>query len=72
VFATALGVHCGDENMPKPRGFSRDFYGGPFSSRDITVVTDTRVYNGQVYPNQNFIIGLDIITEGREISAGSD
>jgi len=72
VFTTALGVHCGDENMPKPRGFSRDFYGGPFSSRDITVVTDTRMYNGTPYLNHPFIIGLDIITEGREISAGAD
>ena len=72
VFIEMLGLHCSSQNVPKPRGFNRDFYGGPFSSRDISVVTDTRIYNGKPHANQKFIIGLDLIIEGREISNGFD
>jgi hypothetical protein len=68
IFTTMFAQHCVEQNLPKSRGFNPDFYGGPFSSRDITVVTETRVYNGQVYPNQQIIVGLDVISEMRSIS----
>ena len=67
IFFAAFTAHCVDSGLKKPGGFNQDFYGGPFSSRDITVIRDPkpRVYEGMPVINQDIIIGLDIIAQGR-------
>ncbi len=66
VFVQNFGYHCQENNLSRPKGFNQDFYGGPFSSREITVIRDPnpRTYRGQTIINQDIIVGLDLITEG--------
>jgi hypothetical protein len=43
--------------------FNQDFYAGPFSSREIEVRTESRIWNGNSYSAQPFIFGLDFVVE---------
>jgi hypothetical protein len=54
--------HCQENNLGKPK-FNPDFYAGPFSSREIEVRTETRMYKEKSYAAQPFIFGMDIVQE---------
>jgi hypothetical protein len=58
-FNAAFQAHCIENNLGKPK-FNADFYAGPFSSRNIEVVSTAKIYRGIAKPMQPFIIGLDI------------
>jgi hypothetical protein len=61
IFVQVFNQHCVENNLGKWR-FNPDFYAGPFSSRELEVRNETRVYNGTAYAAQPFIFGLDIVT----------
>jgi len=60
IFTQKFNDHCMLNNLPKARGFNPDFYGGPFSSRDIEVRTEAKTYKGRIYPAQPIIFGVDV------------
>jgi hypothetical protein len=60
MFISVYTAHCQENNLGKPK-FNQDVYAGPFSSRELEVRNDTRVYNGQGYAAQPFVFGLDIV-----------
>jgi hypothetical protein len=61
IFVQMFNQHCVENNLGKYR-FNPDFYAGPFSSRELEVRNETRVYNGTAYAAQPFIFGLDIVS----------
>jgi hypothetical protein len=64
TFIQYFNSHCQENNLGRFR-FNPDFYAGPFSSKDITVRTDTLTYDGRMYTAQPFIFGVDIITDNK-------
>jgi NOL1/NOP2/fmu family ribosome biogenesis protein len=58
LFVERFNQHC-KENVLGTFKFNQDFYAGPFSSRELEVRTESRIYNGNSYASQPFIIGLD-------------
>lgn len=61
-FIAKFNQHCKENNLGNHR-FHSDFYAGPFSTRDIEVITETVKYRGRVYTNQPIIRGLDIVND---------
>jgi hypothetical protein len=59
VFIERFNQHCRENNLGTFK-FNQDFYAGPFSSKDLEVRSDSRIYNGTAYSTQPFIFGLDI------------
>lgn len=66
-FIQLFNSHCTENNLGKFK-FNPDFYAGPFSSRDITVVSDSLSWCGKMYANQPIIKGLDLIFDTTEFS----
>ena len=62
LFIAAFNTHCTENNLGRFK-FNQDFYAGPFSSKELSVRTDTRTYNGQAYAAQPFIFGCDLVTD---------
>jgi NOL1/NOP2/fmu family ribosome biogenesis protein len=58
IFVERFNQHCRENNLGTFK-FNQDFYAGPFSSRELEVKIDSRVYNGQAFSTQPFICGLD-------------
>jgi len=58
VFVSQFNQHCRENNLGTFK-FNPDFYAGPFSSKELEVRIDSRIYNGQAYSSQPFIFGLD-------------
>ena len=58
IFVERFNQHCRENNLGTFR-FNQDFYAGPFSSRELEVRVDSRLYNGQPFSTQPFIFGLD-------------
>jgi hypothetical protein len=58
VFVAQFNQHCRENNLGTFK-FNPDFYAGPFSSKELEVRIDSRIYNGQAYSSQPFIFGLD-------------
>ena len=71
AFISRFNEYCNNNHLGKPR-FTYDFYVGPFSSRDIVVRRDTQVYKSNMYDNQDFIFGLDIVDIDNSGSYGTD
>jgi phage/plasmid-associated DNA primase len=61
VFITHYYQHTSQNGLGEKPKFNQDSYAGPFSSREIEVRTDSKIYNGTAYPNQPFIFGVDMI-----------
>jgi hypothetical protein len=61
-FLSIFTQHCTENNLRRPQ-FNPDTYAGPFSSRELTVKTETVQYRGKMYPAQAVIHGIDIIQE---------
>ena len=62
IFVQVFNQHCQENNLGRFK-FNPDFYMGPFSTREIEVRTESKTYNGRVYPAQPFIFGLDVVQE---------
>jgi hypothetical protein len=67
AFIQLFNSHCTENNLGRFK-FNPDFYAGPFSSRDITVATETLSWNGKIYANQAIICGLDLQKDAAEFS----
>jgi hypothetical protein len=67
AFIQLFNSHCTENNLGRFK-FNPDFYAGPFSSRDITVATETLSWNGKIYANQAIICGLDLQKDTAEFS----
>jgi len=61
VFITHYYQHTSQNGLGEKPRFNQDSYAGPFSSREIEVRTDSKIYNGTAYPNQPIIFGVDMI-----------
>jgi hypothetical protein len=59
LFVQMFNQHCLENNLGRFK-FNPDFYMGPFSSRDLDVRTETRMYAGRQFPSQAFVFGVDI------------
>jgi hypothetical protein len=62
IFITLFNQHCSENNLGKFK-FNPDFYAGPFSSKNLEVRTETRVYQDQVYSATSFVFGVDVKEE---------
>jgi hypothetical protein len=62
LFIAAFNTHCTENNLGRFK-FNQDFYAGPFSSKELSVRTETMTYNGQAYAAQPFIFGVDLVTD---------
>ena len=58
IFVERFNQHCRENNLGTFR-FNQDFYAGPFSSKELEVRLDSKIYNGQAFSTQPFIFGLD-------------
>jgi len=67
LFVQMFNQHCIENNLGKFK-FNPDFYAGPFSSRDITVRSESTTYNGRAYASQPFVFGLDLVQDTVEFS----
>jgi hypothetical protein len=61
VFVEQFNQHCKENNLGIHK-FNQDFYAGPFSSKELEVRSDSRIYNGSAYSTQPFIFGVDFAT----------
>jgi len=61
IFITRYNDYCNANNLRKSQGFNRDFYNGPFSSRDLKVRIEPRTYKGRNYTTHEMIFGIDIV-----------
>jgi hypothetical protein len=59
LFVAAFNQHCQENNLGKFK-FNPDFYAGPFSSKELDVRTETKMYKERSYSAQPFIFGIDI------------
>lgn len=59
LFVAAFNQHCQENNLGKFK-FNPDFYAGPFSSKELEVRTETKMYKERSYSAQPFIFGVDI------------
>ena len=60
IFVERFNQHC-KENVLGTFKFNQDFYAGPFSSRELEVRTESKIYNGNSYAAQPFIFGIDFV-----------
>jgi len=67
IFVQIFNQHCQENNLGRFK-FHPDFYLGPFSSRDIEVITEAKTYKGRVYMAQPMIYGVDVVEETIEYS----
>jgi hypothetical protein len=67
IFVQVFNQHCQANNLGKQK-FNPDFYVGPFSSRDIEVRNAEVTYNGDYYPNQPVIYGVDVVMDNATFS----
>jgi hypothetical protein len=67
LFVQLFNQHCQENNLGKFK-FNPDFYAGPFSSRQLEVVTEARTYKGRAYPAQPIILGVDIVEDTIQFS----
>jgi len=58
IFVAQFNQHCRENNLGIFK-FHPDFYAGPFSSRNLEVRVESRLYNGTAYSAQPFVFGLD-------------
>ena len=61
VFIAHYYQHTSQNGLGEKPKFNQDSYAGPFSSREIEVRTDSKIYNGTTYATQPFIFGVDLI-----------
>jgi Family of unknown function (DUF5906) len=62
LFIQAFNSHCTENNLGRFK-FNKDFFAGPFSSRDITVRPESITYQGKPFSIQPVIYGLDLAQE---------
>jgi hypothetical protein len=62
MFVQVFNQHCQENNLGRVK-FNPDFYGGPFSSRDIEVRMEAKTYKGRTYPAQPIVFGVDVVDE---------
>jgi phage/plasmid-associated DNA primase len=62
IFQTAYQQHSSQNALGEKPKFNQDIYAGPFSSREIEVRSDSRIYNGVTYATQPFIFGIDLVS----------
>ena len=62
LFVAQFNQHCKENNLGSYK-FNQDFYAGPFSSKELEVRVDSKMYNGSAYPTQPFIFGLDFVVQ---------
>jgi hypothetical protein len=62
IFVTAYQQHASQNALGEKPRFNQDIYAGPFSSREIEVRSDSRIYNGVTYATQPFIFGIDLVS----------
>ena len=67
IFVQVFNQHCQANNLGKQK-FNPDFYVGPFSSRDLEVRNNEVTYNGDYYPNQPVIYGVDVVMDNASFS----
>jgi len=60
VFILHYQQHCSQNALGEKPKFNQDIYAGPFSSREVEVRTDSKIYNGVTYALQPFIFGIDL------------
>jgi len=61
LFIVKYKVWCRDVDIKVSR-FNENFYTGVFSYYNLCIKTDSLIYNGWLYSNQEFVFGLDFIT----------
>jgi hypothetical protein len=71
LFVQMFNQHCQENNLGRFK-FNPDFYAGPFSTRHITVLTESRVYGGKPYQMQPFVHGLDIVQDSATTDFADD
>jgi phage/plasmid-associated DNA primase len=62
IFQAAYQQHTSQNALGEKPKFNQDIYAGPFSSREIEVRNDSRIYNGVTYATQPFIFGVDLVS----------
>jgi len=62
VFILHYQQHCSQNALGEKPKFNQDIYAGPFSSREVEVRTDSKIYNGVTYALQPFIFGIDLVS----------
>jgi hypothetical protein len=62
IFQQAYQQHSSQNALGEKPKFNQDIYAGPFSSREIEVRSDSRIYNGVTYATQPFIFGVDLVS----------
>ena len=62
VFVAQFNQHCKENNLGTYK-FNQDFYAGPFSSKELEVRIDSKIYNGSAWPTQPFVFGLDFVVQ---------
>lgn len=67
MFVQQFNSHCIENNLGKYK-FNPDFYAGPFSSRKLQVVTESRTYQGKPYIMQSFIHGIDLVNDSTDFT----
>ena len=67
IFVQIFNQHCQANNLGKQK-FNPDFYVGPFSSRELEVRNAEVTYNGDYYPNQPVIYGVDVVMDNATFS----
>jgi hypothetical protein len=58
IFVAQFNQHCRENNLGTFK-FNPDFYAGPFSSKELEVRVESKMYQGQAYATQPIIYGLD-------------
>jgi hypothetical protein len=58
IFVAQFNQHCRENNLGTFK-FNPDFYAGPFSSKELEVRVESKIYQGQAYATQPIIYGLD-------------
>lgn len=61
AFVSAFKQHCVDNNLPMMK-YNADACVGPFSTKDLEVVTRTMDYQGVFYTDTLFIKGVDMVS----------
>ncbi len=62
LFVQVYNQHCQENVLGRCR-FNEDVYAGPFSSRELVVRHESRVYRNKAYSNQPFIFGVDTVED---------
>lgn len=62
IFISIFNQHCQENNLGKFK-FNPDFCAGPFSSRNLEVITTTQTYRNKPFAMCQFIKGMDFTPE---------